>query len=328
MILAGDIGGTKTDLALYSYIDDSLELVMQQQFASQEYATFYELLLEFIKSSEANNIEALSLGVAGPVVEGRCQTTNLPWLIEVKELQSLVGCLNVSLLNDLESTAYGMLYLKEEEFVNLNPAAADIKGNRAVIAAGTGLGEAMLYYDGERYHPMGSEGGHCDFAPQTPLQDELLVWLRGHYHEHVSVERILSGIGIATIYEFLKEKGIASESQSLQTIDAKSDKSAKISWCAMEENDPLSLKSMELFLEIYGAEAGNLALKSLSLGGLYIGGGIAPKILPLLENTTFYNTFINKGRFKEILQKMPLKVSLNPKTALLGAAHYAKDRIK
>ncbi len=250
-------------------------------------------------------------------------TTNLPWDISAANLRELLGIDQVYLLNDLEATAYGMLHLEDSAFVDLNPDAKSVRGNCAVIAAGTGLGEAILYFDGKNYHPIASEGGHCDFAPLTPQQDSLLLWLRQRFPEHVSLERILSGPGISTLYDYLRESGFAAESDLLKNIPENEDKSALISKAAFEENDPLSVETLRLFSEIYGAEAGNLALKCLSVGGVYLGGGIAPKILPFLQTDTFYSAFISKGRFASMLRRIPLKVSLNPETALLGAAHFA-----
>jgi glucokinase len=220
-----------------------------------------------------------------------------------------------------------MLYLEEDEFADLNPKGRKVNGNRAVIAAGTGLGEAMLYYDGSAYHPIGSEGGHSDFAPLTPQQDELLKWMRNRYPGHVSYERILSGPGIYTLYEFLVESDFTPQPSSMLHIPEGKDRSAMVSECALKELNPLCMEALRLFAEIYGAEAGNLALKSMSLGGVYIGGGIAPKILSVLSNNHFMNGFLGKGRFNEMLQAMQVKVSLNPQTALLGAAYYAHDRL-
>jgi len=326
MILAGDIGGTKTNLALYEYEDGVLKLQVEQSFTSQNYEIFNDVITEFLELNAMPEIDALCLGIAGPIVNGVCRTTNLPWLIDAKELKSEFCIPKVDLLNDLEATAYGMLYLKEDEFVELNPKGEKVDSNRVVIAAGTGLGEAILFYDGKNYHPIASEGGHCDFAPLNSLQDELLIWMRKRHSDHVSVERLVSGIGIYTIYEFLKERGFASECEGMQKLKDSDDKNAMVSKFALEERDPLCLETMQIFIEIYGAEAGNLALKSLSLGGVYIGGGIAPKILPFLLDGAFLNAFVSKGRFKEMLEKMQIKVSLNPKTALLGAAHFAIDK--
>jgi glucokinase len=327
MILAGDIGGTKTNLALYEVANAELELKFQKQFSSGSYGDFSSILEEFLSAYGVCEIEALCLGIAGPIIDGVCRTTNLPWVIETKELQRVARTRRVKLLNDLEATAYGMLYLSEEEFVNINPNAKSMEANRAVIAAGTGLGEAMLFYDGSSYHPIGSEGGHCDFAPQNPLQDELLIWMRKRHSEHVSVERLVSGDGVSTIYAFLKEKAFGKEPQAMINATSKEDTNAIISRCALEEKNALCLETMKIFTQIYGAEAGNLALKSLSLGGVYIGGGIAPKILPFLEDGTFLEAFVSKGRFRTLLESMRIKISLNQESALKGAAHFALDRV-
>ena len=327
MILAGDIGGTKTNLALFEVKEGTLTVQEKHQYSSREFSSLNEVISAFKVESSMRDIDAACFGIAGPVIEGRCRTTNLPWDIVTSDLQVHLGIEKVRLLNDLEATAYGMLYLPEDAFVDLNPSGRNIDGNRAIIAAGTGLGEAMLYYDGSGYHPIGSEGGHCDFAPLTPQQDELLRWMRNRYPGHVSFERILSGPGIYTLYEFLVESGFATQPTSMLNIPEGKDRSAMVSECALNEHNPLCMEALRLFVEIYGAEAGNLALKSMSLGGVYIGGGIAPKILPIITNNHFMNGFLSKGRFDEMLRGMQVKVALNTETALLGAAHYAVDRL-
>ena len=327
MILAGDIGGTKTNLALFKIQENTLVMQAQQQFASREFSSLTEVIMAFEQQTSMLQIDAACFGIAGPIIDGRCRTTNLPWDISTVDLQKHLHIDKVRLMNDLEATAYGMLYLPEDEFVDLNPTGRVIDGNRAIIAAGTGLGEAMLYYDGTDYHPIGSEGGHSDFAPVTVQQDELLKWMRNRYPGHVSYERILSGPGIYTLYEFLYESGFAPQPVSMMHISEGKDRSAMVSECALKEHDPLCLEALRMFAEIYGAEAGNLALKSMSLGGVYIGGGIAPKILQVLTNNHFMNGFASKGRFEEMLRGMQVKISLNPETALLGAAHFAVDRL-
>ena len=326
MILAGDIGGTKTNLALFTRQGGELKVQVRQQFPSREFGSLEEVIGRFGTQNAMPKIEAACFGIAGPVIEGNCRTTNLPWEVSTSALQKLLGTQKVRLLNDLEATAYGMLYLGGDEFANLNPQGRSASGNRAVIAAGTGLGEAMLFHDGICFHPGGCEGGHTDFAPVTPQQDELLKWLRKRHPEHVSYERILSGPGIYTLYEFLCESGFAPQSASMTDIPEGKDRSAMVSRYALEENDPLCVETLRLFAEIYGAEAGNLALKTMSLGGVYIGGGIAPKILPFLTKH-FMKSFVEKGRFKGMLREMEVKVALNQETALLGAAHFAVDRV-
>lgn len=326
MILAGDIGGTKTSLALFEIRDNILILHSQHQFVSQNYSSFTDVIREFIQMSPEVVINSASFGIAGPIIDERCRTTNLPWDISANDLREQLEIDTVYLLNDLEATVYGMLYLGDDDFIDLNPNATPSSGNCAVIAAGTGLGEAILYFDGKNYHPIASEGGHCDFAPLTPQQDALLQWLRHRFPEHVSLERILSGPGIRALYDFLVESGFAPESDFLKDMSENEDKSASISEGALLHNDPLCVETLRLFCEIYGAESGNLALKSMSLGGVFIGGGIAPKIISYLQKETFFNAFIAKGRFEPMLRNMSVKVSLNSETALLGAAHYSKDR--
>ncbi len=327
MILAGDIGGTKTILALFEKVENGLREVAQQQFASRDFATFEEVIDLFYKSHPGVETDAACFGAAGPVIEGECHTTNLAWNLSEKVLAGKLGTDRVKLLNDLEATAYGMLYLKEDAFVDLNPYGRKQKGNRAVIAAGTGLGEAILFWDGQGFHPSASEGGHCDFAPVTAQQESLLHWMRSRFKGHVSYERILSGPGIYTLYSYLGESGFAPEPIDMQNIGEGIDKSAMVSRCALEYKDPLCSEALRLFTEVYGQEAGNLALKALALGGIYIGGGIAPKIIPYMKDETFINAFFAKGRFGELLRGIEVKLSLNAETALLGAAHYGADKL-
>lgn len=334
MILAGDIGGTKTNLALYdseAARDGSLDALAQQQFPSRDYTSLSDVITDFLGSNQdisgAGTIDAACFGIAGPVIDGRCRTTNLPWDITTSGLQHHLGTGRVRLMNDLEATAYGMLYLPYDDFIDLNPTGRKLDGNRAVIAAGTGLGEGFLYWDGSAYHPIGSEGGHTDFAPTTARQDDMLKWMRNHFSGHVSYERILSGPGIQTLYDFLAETGFAPQPASMLNLPLEEDRSARISQCALNENDPLCMETMRLFCEIYGAEAGNLALKCLAVGGVYVGGGIAPKILPIITNNHFINAFFSKGRFEELMHGMQVRIAKNPKTALIGAAHFAADKL-
>ena len=326
MILAGDIGGTKTNLGLYKLKGSLLEPLKQQQFKSAQFHSLIDVIKEFI-DLDTWKIDAACFGVAGPVIDGECITTNLAWKISTSELISFLDTTHIRLLNDLEATSYGMLYLREDEFISLNPEAKPLQKTRAVIAAGTGLGEAILFYDGKEYHPLGSEGGHCDFAPLTQQQNKLLQWMYLRYPKHVSYERILSGDGLYAVYQFLLEDGFAPEPEAMKRIAATQDKNAMVSECALEKYDPLCMEALRLFVEIYGAEAGNLALKSLSLGGIYIGGGIGVKILPLMQTDIFMKSFVKKGRFENLLRSIDVKLSLNQETALLGAVHFAKDKL-
>lgn len=326
MILAGDIGGTKTVLALYSIRENVPVIETSVRYASADYPDFSMIVTDFMSKHPDARISAVVLGIAGPVVGGVCRTTNLPWEISEPELTAWFGVPRAKLLNDLEATAYGMLYLDESEFVDLNPGAEAAVGNRAVIAAGTGLGEAMLYRDEHGYRPVGSEGGHADFAPTDPLQSRLLSRLWQRHPDHVSVERVLSGPGIYTLYEFLREEGAAPEAAFMRALPADADRSAAVSRGALEADDPLCVKTLELFAAIYGAEAGNLALKTMAVGGVYVGGGVAPKILPFLE-AHFMKHFLAKGRFEPLLRAMPVRISLRQDTALIGAARYGADHL-
>jgi glucokinase len=323
MILAGDIGGTKTVLALYQHVGGELRQLHMATYGSRDFSSFQEILVAFQQECSGAGIRFACLGVAGPVIDGRCQTTNLPWHLDEGELARQLGSSGAKLLNDLEAAAFGMLFLKPQERFVLNPAADPHRAaNAVVIAAGTGLGEAILYWDGSRYHPIASEGGHADFAPRTDQEIALLQYLRGKFG-HVSYERILSGPGLHNIYAFLRESGFAPEPEWLAQELAHGDPSAAIGAAGVAGRDKNCVEALRLFVSIYGAEAGNLALKCNALGGVYIGGGIAPKILPVLESGAFMESLADKGRFGPMLKQAPVVVSLDPLTPLNGAARYA-----
>lgn len=325
MILAGDIGGTKTVLALLQRdADGVLTCVQEQTFASGEYPGFDAILELFLPKNV--HIATACFGVAGPVVDQRCYATNLSWTLDAELLKAKLGTKHVRLLNDLEAMAVGMLHLQAEDFIELNPHAETHAGNIAVIAAGTGLGEAILYWDGRQHHPIATEGGHCTFAPQNQQQDKLLEFLRGRYPQHVSYERILSGIGFSNLYDFLLDNQFAPACPAVPNAqDAKLsnlDRNAIISRLGINDEDALCSEAVRLFVEIYGAEAGNLVMKSFATGGVFIGGGIGPKIRSALESGGFMQAFTAKGRFQAILGKVSVKLALNARTPLLGAMHY------
>ena len=322
MILAGDIGGTKTMLALFEEKGTSLNRVRGTTYANREHGTFEEILTLFLKGAPSSSVHSGCFGVAGAVIDGRSRMTNLKWELDEKALAKATGAKQVKLLNDLEATAYGMLHLSPDELKPLNPAGQKQTGNVAVIAAGTGLGEAMLFWDGSEYLPSASEGGHSGFAPRTDLEIELLRYLRTKLKGRVSYERVLSGPGLLNIYHFLRDTGHGTEPDWLAEKLKRGDPSATISQLGITGEEPLCTDALDLFSSIYGAEAGNLALKCLSVGGVFVGGGIAPKILPALERGSFLQSFSDKGRFSPLLKVMELKVSLNPRAALLGAAYY------
>ncbi len=323
MLLAGDVGGTKTILAQYEKSTEGLERVRERLYPSADHASLDEIVADFL-SDQSVPLEAACFGVAGPVIDGRCYTTNLPWTIDERSLAATTGVGRVKLLNDLQAMALGLLRLGPEEWADLNPDAEPATGNRAVLAAGTGLGEAILYWDGMNYHPVATEGGHTDFAPSDALEDGLLVHMRGKLGGHVSYERILSGPGIAHIYEYLRDSGHAPESPELSALLRETDDPAReISRYALENGDALARATLRLFARVYGAEAGNLVLKCLARGGVLIGGGIAPKILGALTDGEFMESFCAKGRFSGFMRTVPVRLALNPSTGLLGAADYA-----
>ncbi|MGZ4958034.1 MAG: glucokinase [Methylomonas sp.] len=327
MILAGDIGGTKTVLALIDKgIDGSLNCVLEDTFASGEFEDFDEILTLFLADHEP--VDSACFGVAGPVINQCCQTTNLPWILDGELLKVKLGTDRVMLLNDLEAMAIGMLHLEEQDFVELNPDAEVRKGNIAVIAAGTGLGEAILHWDGQQYHPIATEGGHCDFASQNSQQDQLLSYLREIYPGHVSWERILSGNGLGHIYDFLVSSGFAEPCPAVPVANDPNgiDRNAVISRLGIDGEDDLCAEVVRIFAELYGAEAGNLALKSFATGGVFIGGGIGPKIRVAIESAEFMQAFTAKGRFQAMLEKVSVKLVLNPRSPLLGAMYYFADR--
>ncbi|MEI6706545.1 MAG: glucokinase [Methylococcales bacterium] len=321
MILAGDIGGTKTVLSILTRdANGSLICLQEQSYASQQYQEFDDILTAFLPADTP--ITSACFGVAGPVVNQRCQTTNLPWLLDTKALQKKLNTPKVKLMNDLEAMALGMLYLPKNDLIELNPNAQIQQGNIAVIAAGTGLGEAILYWDGNKHYPMATEGGHTDFAAQNAQQDLLLAYLRKIYPDHVSCERVISGIGFSHLYDFLCEQGVAPPCLNVPELNGDIDRNAVISQRGVAGEDLLCTEVVRLFVQLYGAETSNLALKSLATGGVFIGGGIGAKILPAMQDGHFINAFKAKGRFLPLLDKVSVKLSLNPRTPLIGAINY------
>lgn len=322
VILAGDIGGTKTIVALFEDAGGGLRVLREETFPSRSHEGLAQILEAFRAREPLPPLRGACFGVAGPVIDGRCEATNLPWVIDAKALRGTLGLERVAVINDLVATAYGILDLKPDEVVVLNEGRPHPEGNKALIAAGTGLGEAILFWDGTRYRPVASEGGHADFAPRNVLEIELLRYLLKKHHR-VSYERVLSGPGILNIYSFLKEAGHGEEAVWLRERFHGQDPSVVITDAAMRGESDLCVKALGLFVSLYGAEAGNLALKALATGGVYVGGGIAPKILDRLMDGTFMTAFTDKGRLSPLVTNMTVRVVLNPQTALRGAARCA-----
>jgi glucokinase len=322
MFLAGDIGGTKTNLAVYAYHDGVLVAQRVASFPSKNHATLAEIVRAFL--GDESSIRHACFGVAGPVKDGRVQVTNLPWVVDAAALQAELHFQQVSLLNDLEANAFGIATLQPSELVSINPEANLMQvGNRALIAAGTGLGEAGLMWDGVTHRPFSSEGGHSSFAPNDPIGDELLVFLRRELLGHVSWERVLSGMGMRNLYRFFRQRSGQPEPAWLTEQLVTGDLAAVVTNAGLANQDPVCVDAVDCFIRNYGAEAGNLGLKILALGGFYIGGGIAPKMMAKMQSPVFLDAFNHKGRMSPLLRSTPVHVIMNDKTALQGAAWFA-----
>jgi glucokinase len=320
MILAGDIGGTNARLALFDVRNGQFNLITVTIFPSRNYSGLDEIVSEFVQTSGIHPSQAC-FGVAGPVTNGQVETSNLPWKIQSRRLADELKINNALLINDLEATGWGVGALSADDLVALTKIPIT-PGNQALIAAGTGLGEGGLYWDGKRHHVFASEGGHCDFAPADDLQVELFRYLHARYG-HVSWERVLSGPGLVNIFEFLRDTGRGQVPAWLSAEMKVMDPAAAISTAAMEGKCPLSEQAMNIFVSIFGAEAGNMGLKIKATGGVFLAGGIAPKILPKLATPLFLDAFLSKGRLRHLMEVMPVKVIVNDKLALLGAARCA-----
>lgn len=321
MILAGDVGGTKVNLALYEFADGNLKSAREKLYPAREYSGLEEIVREFLGTDKAT---AACFGVPGPVRDGRLRLTNLPWTLDSRELSASLKIQHVFLINDLQANGYGIAELKADQVYTLSEGDARQIGNRALISAGTGLGESFMTWDGRDYVPYPSEGGHSDFAPRNEDEIDLLRFLKQKYNGRISFERIVSGQGITNVYEFLRDVRGLEEPVWLAERIANEDPNAVIAELALKAKSEICEKALDMFVSAYGAEAGNLALKVLAVGGLYVGGGIAPKILEKLKDGTFIKAFTDKGRLSQLLINTPVRVILESRTALLGAAAYAE----
>ncbi|HMH13835.1 MAG TPA: glucokinase [Edaphobacter sp.] len=332
MILAGDVGGTKVHLALYDFAGGRLHPIRDQKFSAHEFAALDDVINKFL-SGDADtpkthraDILAACFGVPGPVREGRLKLTNLPWILDCRELSKSLGIQHVFLINDLEANGYGIPELAPDKIFTLHTGDDPAIGHRGLIAAGTGLGQALLIWDGKQHRPIASEGGHCDFSARSNREIALLEYLRGTLKGRVSWERVVSGLGIRNIYEFLRDVEQIHEPQWLRDRMKAEDPNAVIGQCAEDGSSSLCFETMKTFVSAYGAESGNIALKVLATGGMYLGGGIAPKIIKTLQNGFFTQAFLDKGRLSPLLQSIPVRVILDDTCALLGAAAYAEAR--
>ena len=323
MILAGDVGGTKVHLALYDFTNGQLKYSRDERYPAKDYSGLEEIVREFLAGE---TVSSACFGVPGPVRDGRLRLTNLPWTLDSRELSRALSIDHVFLINDLEANGYGIAELKSDQIYTLSEGDARQIGNRALIAAGTGLGEGILAWNGRTHIPMPSEGGHADYAPRNEDEIDLLRYLKQKYSGRISFERVVSGMGLTNIYDFLRDVRDMEEPQWLTDRLAAEDPNAVITELALAAKSEICERALDMFVSAYGAEAGNLALKLLSIGGLYIGGGIAPRILEKLKDGTFMKAFTDKGRLSQLLINMPVRVVLESRAALLGAAAYAEAR--
>ena len=321
MILAGDIGGTNTRLAFFEGTPDRLKPIVIEVFPSGDHDGPAAIAKIFLVKHK-QKVDAACFGIAGAVVDGRVKTPNLPWEVDAREIAVELGLKQVELVNDLLANAHGIALLEPSDFVVINAGSAHASGNRALISAGTGLGEAGLLAEENGYRPFPSEGGHSDFGPRNELELELSRYLMGRFG-HVSYERVLSGPGLYNIYHFLRETGRGEEPAWLAEQIAAGDPSAVIAKAGLDGAPQICVQALDIFVSIYGAEAGNLSLKLVATGGTFVGGGIAPKIIEKLRGSAFMDAFKAKGRLAGLLQDIPVRVITNDKTALLGAGRIA-----
>ena len=332
MILAGDVGGTKVHLALYDFDQGKLRQGREQKFAAHEFQSLDEVVHRFLgegdghAAEKTDSIVAACFGCPGPVQDGRLKLTNLPWTLDARDLSTSLGIESIFLINDLEANGYGIPELASDAIFTLHDGDTHAVGHRGLVAAGTGLGEALLIWDGKQHRPIASEGGHTDFAPRNDREIALLRYLIAQLNGRVSFERVVSGMGLKNLYSFLRDDQKMDEPAWLKDKMQTEDPNAVIGECADDGSSELCLETMQMFGSAYGAEAGNVALKVLARGGMYLGGGIAPKALKTLKDGEFLRAFLDKGRMQGILEAIPVRVILDDTCALLGAAAFAEAR--
>jgi glucokinase len=327
VLLVGDIGGTHARLSLLN--PKGRSRARHAVFESSKYPSLEAVVRTFL-GKPAPRVTAAAFGLAGPVVNGRCTATNLPWVVDARELSRTLGIRRVTLLNDLVALSLGALGVRRAKLHVLSGAGAPRKkgANVAVIAAGTGLGEALLVWDGARFVPTATEGGHSDLAPRSDLELDLLQFLRARFGR-VSWERVLSGAGLGNLYDFFRQvKDIAESTENSQSVEAAADRNAEIAHLGMSGKSEAASHAVDLFASMYGAEAGNLALKSLAVGGVFVCGNIAARLLPVLDRGGFYRAFVDKGRLTPLMERVPLAVVLDSEVGLAGAARVAKGEVE
>jgi glucokinase len=331
LLLAGDIGGTKTILRLVESSSQELRTIHEERYRSSDYTDLVPMVQVFLAKANAPRPEKACFAIAGPVVNYTAKLTNLVWFLDTERLEQELSIPQISLINDFAAVGYGVLGLDKEDIYTLQAGKPDPEAPIAIIGAGTGLGQGFLIKQGEHYQVFPSEGGHADFPPRTELEFQLLRYLLDkHDIQRVSVERVVSGQGIVSIYQFLRDRKLATETPEIAQVvrtweqqagqERSVDAGAVIGRAALEKRCRLCEQTMQIFVEAYGAEAGNVAIKFLPFGGLYVAGGIVPKILPLIEDNNFLLHFTQKGRMRNLLIDIPLHIVLNPHVGLIGAA--------
>jgi glucokinase len=329
MILAGDVGGTKVHLALYNFVGGRLAKVRDHKFPAHEFATLDDVVKAFqAQGKDEPEVVAACFGCPGPVRDGRLKLTNLPWTLDARDLQKSLGIEHIFLINDLEANGYGIPELAPESLYTLHEGDSKAVGHRGLVSAGTGLGEALLIWNGmtHTHQPLPSEGGHVDWAARNDREIALLQYLRKTLNGRVSTERVVSGLGMKNIYAFLRDDQKMEEPQWLKDRMSSEDPNAVIGQCGEDGSSKICAQTLQMFVSAYGAEAGNVGLKLMAMGGIYLGGGIAPKIQKTMENGEFLKAFLDKGRLSPLLQSVPVRVILDDTCALLGAAAYAEAR--
>ncbi len=330
MILAGDVGGTKVHLALYNFSGGKLVQQREEKFPAAEYACLDDVVKAFLAKGEEKKeeIAASCFGCPGPVRDGRLKLTNLPWTLDARDLQQSIGIEHIFLINDLEANGFGIPELSSDKIHTLHEGDPAAVGHRGLVSAGTGLGECLLIWDGKlrRHTPIPSEGGHTDFSPRTDKEIALLQYLRRTLNGRVSFERVVSGIGLKNVYAFLRDDQKMDEPTWLRDRLASEDPNAVIGTLAESGESEICAAAMHLFSAAFGAEAGNVALKVLAHGGIYLGGGIAPKVIKTMSSGPFTDAFLDKGRMRPILESIPVRIILDDTCALLGAAAFAENR--
>ncbi|MFN0064897.1 MAG: glucokinase [Chlamydiales bacterium] len=326
MLIAGDIGGTKTNIALFEE-GDSTNPHHLTSFHTADYPDLQSIVKEYKSRYSLSDVHSACFAIAGPVQKGICKTTNLQWVVNVHDLAKAVNIENVYLINDLEANAYALPILPEENLRTLYPGKGNPEGNQAVVSPGTGLGEAGLYWDGKKHHPFACEGGHCEFGPRTEIQIDLCRYIYQRFG-HASYERILSGPGLYNIYQFYRNVLKREESGLLKSAMEKDDPAKVITQFALNKQSDLCVEALSLFVSILGSETSNCVLKYMAVGGVFLGGGIPPKILPFLEDRLFLEGFFDKGRFRTLLESVPIKVISDDRASLKGAAYYCQLRME